>query len=66
MAIIHNGKELPSDYDILMDKWGLKSVTGDVKPDKPPFCIFNNLTLALEMLRKHISENKDNLHRFVK
>ena len=57
MAIIHNGKELPSDYDILMDKWGLKSVTGDVTPDKPPFCIFNNLTLALEMLRKHISKN---------
>lgn len=57
MAIIHNGRELPSDYDILMDRWGLKSVTGDVKPDKPPFCIFNNITLALEMLKKHIVKN---------
>lgn len=57
MAIIHNGSELPSDYDFLMDKWELKSVTGDVKPEKPPFCIFNNIALALEMLKKHIDKN---------
>lgn len=57
MAIIYNGRELPSDYDLLMEKWELKSVTGDVKPEKPQFCIFNNCTLALEMLKKHVDRN---------
>lgn len=57
MAIIYNGSELPADYDFLMDKWELKSVTGDIKPEKPPFCVFNNSTLALEMLKKHVDKN---------
>lgn len=57
MAIIHNGVELPSDYDFLMDKWGSKSVTGDEIPKEPPFCIFNNTELALKMLKKHIDKN---------
>lgn len=57
MSIIHNGSELPSDYDFLMDKWKLKSVTGDIKPEKPSFCVFNNSVLALEMLKKHVDRN---------
>lgn len=57
MAIICNGVELPADYDFLMDKWELKSVTGDVKPEKPPFCVFNNSVLALKMLKKHVDNN---------
>ena len=57
MAIIYNGSELPADYDFLMDKWELKSVTGDAKSDKPPFCVFNNLSLALKMLKKHVDNN---------
>ena len=57
MAIIQNGREIPSDYDILMDKWKLKSVTGDIKPEKPPFCVFNNSSIALKMLKKHIDRN---------
>lgn len=57
MAIIHNGETLPADYDILMDKWKLSTVTGDTQAEKPSFCIFNNLSLALQMLKKHIDNN---------
>ena len=57
MAIIHNNKEVQADYDFLMEKWKYKSVTGDEIPERPPFCIFNNLVLALELLKKHIDKN---------
>lgn len=57
MAIIHNGQQLPADYDILLEKWKCKSVSGEVEPDKPSFCVFNNTRLALDMLRKHIDNN---------
>lgn len=56
MSIIHNGKIIEDNKDILMDKW-IPSVTGDVKPEKPNLCVFHNTSLALKMLHKHIKIN---------
>lgn len=57
MAIIHNGKEVPNDVDILLNKWRSKSVTGEKRAEKPGYCIFNNTRYALEMLNKHLVNN---------
>ena len=57
MAIIHDGKEIQLDYDILLDKWKSKTVTCEVAAQKPTMCIFNNTRKALEMLNKHIVNN---------
>lgn len=56
MALIHNGEQLEISKDILMDKW-IPSVTGDTEPEKPNLCVFQNSSLALEMLNKHIKRN---------
>jgi len=55
--IIHNGKEISMDKDILLDKWKLEEVTGDKLPDKPGYCIFKNMRYAINMLDKHIKNN---------
>lgn len=57
MGIIHNNCEIPPDYDILMDKWELKSVTKDINVDKPPYYVFNNTAKVLEKLHYHYSRN---------
>ena len=57
MSIIHNGEIIPDSHDILLDKWKLKAVTGDDKPEKPNFCIFNNSAYALDMLHRHVDNN---------
>jgi len=57
MSIIHNGQVIPDSTDILLEKWKLKSVTGEKKPEKPGFCAFNNIVYGLDLLRKHIINN---------
>lgn len=43
--------------DLLVNKWGSKIVTGDVKADKPGLIAFKNIDVALEILNKHITNN---------
>lgn len=57
MAIIHNNKIVPDDYDILLDKWKLAEVEDNSEIEKPSLCIFNNTAYALDLLHKHIDEN---------
>ena len=57
MGIIHNGQEIPNELNILQEKWKLKSVWGEKKPEIPSMCIFNNISEALDMLHKHIMLN---------
>lgn len=57
MPIIHNGIAINDTEDILLNKWKLKSVTGDEKPDKPSLCIFNNTAYAVDLLHKHLEAN---------
>lgn len=57
MAILYNGVELQDDKNILLDKWKLKSVTGDEKACKPGYCVFNNTSYALDMLHRHVDRN---------
>lgn len=57
MSLIRNGEIVSPDKNILLEKWKLESVEGTVKADKPPFCIFNNVVLALQMLNRHIILN---------
>lgn len=54
MSIVCKGERV--EKDILMDKW-IPSVTGDIQVEKPSLCVFNNSSLALEMLNKHITRN---------
>lgn len=57
MAIIHEYENVPDSNDILMDKWKTKSVTGDIKPERPSYCVFINTSKALQLLHKHIVRN---------
>jgi single-stranded DNA-specific DHH superfamily exonuclease len=54
MGIIKDGIEIPSDSDILLDKWHLDAVEGLSKSEKPKMCLFNNTAKAIELLDKHI------------
>lgn len=57
MAVIHNGKEIPNDYDFLLEKWKIKEVEESDGIEKPSFCVFNNTAYALDLLHKHIDAN---------
>lgn len=57
MSIIHNGQQIPEDFNILLEKWKYKTVFGEEKAEKPSYCVFNNTSKALEMLNKHIFNN---------
>lgn len=57
MPIIHNGEIVNDTTDILFNKWGSKSVSGDIKADKPGICIFNNTAYAIDLLHEHVTKN---------
>lgn len=67
MAIFRDGQEInetnSEDYEIVINKWKLKSVVGIEEPTKPGLCIFNNIANAIELLNKHVEkDNKIVLH----
>jgi len=54
MQFIHNGVLEDRDDNILLEKWKMLEVTGDVATEIPGMCVFNNIVKAIEMLHKHI------------
>lgn len=54
---IHNDKIVDSDKNILLEKWKYETVYGETIPEKPGYCIFNNIRYAISMLHKHITNN---------
>lgn len=56
MSLIHDGKEVDTNENILLNKWKLGCVFGEEKAQTPPLCIFHNTAYALDLLNKHIVE----------
>lgn len=57
MAVLENNKEVPQEKNILLEKWKIETVCGNRKPEKPGYCVFNNIAYALDLLKKHIDCN---------
>lgn len=57
MGIIKDNKEVPIDYDILIEKWKNNGVTKDREIEQQGYLVFNNTANVLEKLNHHFSRN---------
>lgn len=55
MNFITSNGEIVNSINPLKEFWGLPEIYGEAKSDKPKLCLFNNIVIAMNMLRKHIS-----------